>query len=726
MKKTLFIALLFAALSSAAQTPFADGRLKVSKVARNAVRVQYTTDEIKSDLPNWLYVKEGEVETCDLRVDVDTEKQTLTIRDKRGRALFTATRHELNGGAATLAFRLSENECLYGLGQFQDGFSNVRGLSRRLTQVNTQISLPMLLSSKGYGVLWNNYGMTEYNPSDRSVALKKSDQDTGSEVVDVTSTEGGRREVRQRNIFEADVDIEQTGDYALLLDVGQKMARRHNLVIDGRTVIDMKNLWLPPTASQIVHLKTGRHHLSAELTHDDSPVLYYHKVNNETVFHSPVATAVDYTVFVGSADEVIATYRQLTGPAPLMPKWALGYIHCRERFHSSDEILQTANRFRQEGMPVSMLVQDWQYWGRHGWNSMKFDEQYYPDPKLLTDSLHRMGMKLMLSVWSKVDKNSEVGREMSREGYYIPGTDWIDFFNPKAAAAYWRNFNERLLPLGIDAWWQDATEPENDDLAGRRVNNGRWSGDALRNVYPLLVNKTVYEGLVAAGREPMILTRCGFPGIQRYGAALWSGDVGNDWETLRRQITAGLGVQAAGVPWWTYDAGGFFRPSDQYTNAEYIERMLRWIELSVYLPLMRVHGYMSNTEPWNYGPEAKEIIAACLKERERLRPYIEMCAKRVSEEGYTLMRPLVFDFPNDPVALQQKYEYMFGPALLISPITEPGVKEWETYLPRCKDGWTDIRTGKYYKGGRTVTTPVSKAYIPVFVRGKGTDAFLNF
>jgi alpha-D-xyloside xylohydrolase len=399
-----------------------------------------------------------------------------------------------------------------------------------------------------------------------------------------------------------------------------------------------------------------------------------------------------------------------------MPDWALGYIHCRERFHSSEEILQTAKRFHAEGMPISMIVQDWQYWGKHGWNSMQFDEDYYPDPKALTDSLHQLDIRLMLSVWSKIDKNSEVGKEMLMGDHYIPGTDWIDFFNPEAAQAYWKHFRERLLPLGIDAWWQDATEPENDDLVGRRVNHGRWAGEQVRNVYPLLVNKTVYEGLVAAGRQPMILTRCGFPGIQRYGSALWSGDVGNDWETFRRQITAGLGVQAAGIPWWTYDAGGFFRPHNQYTDSAYIERMLRWIETSVYLPLMRVHGYMSNTEPWNYGPEAQTIITNCLKERESMLPYIQHCAKRVATEGYTIMRPLLFDFADDPEALKQKYEYMFGPTYLISPVTEPGVIEWHTYLPKNKGGWKDKRTGQHYQGGQTVTTPVDKAHIPVFIR----------
>ena len=688
--------------------------LSVTYVAKNAVRVRYTNQTAKSDLPDWLYVKHDVLKQADITAVV--KGNTLIVKDKSGKAIFTAKAHQLVGSEATLTFDSPKDECLFGLGQFQDGYSNVRGLSRRLTQVNTQISIPMLISSKGYGVLWNNYGLTEFNPCSESVKLIKQAGAGKREVVDVTSTEGGKREVRERHIFEAAIDIPETGDYALLLDVGQKMARRHNLLIDGKPVIEMQNLWLPPTASKIVHLSKGKHQLSAELTKDDQPILYYNKVKNETVFRSPVADGVDYTVFVGSPDEIIASYRELTGECPLMPDWALGYIHCRERFHSSDEILQTANRFRSEQLPVSMLVQDWQYWGKYGWNSMRFDEDFYPDPKALTDSLHQMGMKLMLSVWSKIDKNSEVGKQMLSAGYYIPETDWIDFFNPEAAAAYWQNFKERLLPLGIDAWWQDATEPENDDLLGRKVNNGRWTGEQVRNVYPLLVNKTVYEGLKQAGKEPMILTRCGFAGIQRYGSAMWSGDVGNDWETFRRQITAGLGMQAAGIPWWTYDAGGFFRPQNQYTDSAYIERMLRWIETAVYLPLMRVHGYMSNTEPWNYGKEAQTVIADCLKERYALLPYIKRCAKAVSEQGGTLMRPLVFDFAHDAEALQQKYEYMFGPALLISPVTEPGVSSWRTYLPQHPGGWTDYHTGQHYEGGQYVDTPVTKAFIPVFIR----------
>ena len=704
------------ATALADSVPFGNGQLSFTPVARNAVRIQYQVGEVKQELPEWTYVSTSPVKDTQLKVNIDQQQKKVSVEDTSGRVVFTATKHDLCDGRATLAFCSPQDEFLFGLGQFQDGFSNVRGLSRRLTQVNTQISIPMLLSSKGYGILWNNYGMTEFNPADQCVALKKKTGAGEKEIVDVTSTEGGKREVRERHIFEGTISIAEEGDYALLLDVGQKMARRHNLCIDGQTVIEMQNLWLPPTASQIVHLKTGQHHLTAELTKDDQPTLYFQKVKDESVFSSPVADCVDYTVFTGTPDEIIASYRALTGKAPKMPSWALGYIHCRERFHSSEEILSTANRFKKEGLPISMIVQDWQYWGNTGWNSMQFDPENYPDPKALTDSLHQLDIRLMLSVWSKIDKSSVVGQQMANDGYYITDTDWIDFFNPEAAAAYWKNFKERLLPLGIDAWWQDATEPENDDLVGRRVNKGQWSGEQVRNVYPLLVCQTVYDGLQAAGREPMILTRCGFPGIQRYNAALWSGDVGNDWETFRRQITAGLGIQAAGIPWWTYDAGGFFRPQDQYTNQDYIERMLRWIETSVYLPLMRVHGYMSNTEPWNYGTEAQQIIADCLKERESLQSYIDSCATAIAEQGYTLMRPLVFDFKDDPEALQQKYEYMFGPKYLISPVTEPRVAEWKTYLPKNKAGWTDTRTGIHYDGGQTVTTTVTKARIPVFIR----------
>ena len=234
MRKLLSVALLWlVALSAGAQQ-----KLTVTYVAKNAVRVRYANPKTKSTLPDWLYVKHDELKKADITATVNGN--VLTVKDKAGKNVFCATAHQLKEGEATLTFDSPKDEFLFGLGQFQDGYSNVRGLSRRLTQVNTQISIPMLISSKGYGVLWNNYGLTEFNPCKQSVVLQKRDGAGQREVVDVTSTEGGKREVRERHIFEATINVDEAGDYALLLDVGQKMARRHNLTIDGQPVIEMQ------------------------------------------------------------------------------------------------------------------------------------------------------------------------------------------------------------------------------------------------------------------------------------------------------------------------------------------------------------------------------------------------------------------------------------------------------------------------------------------------------
>ena len=691
-------------------------QFRVSKLAENAVRVRYANTDT-DPLPDWMYVG-GNTNVAN-GPSTEISGNSLIIKDKDGKT-FRAISHTIADGKSTLKFPLQDGEFLYGLGQFQDGYNNVAGLSRRLTQVNTQISSPVVMSNLGYAVVWNNYAKTDFNPLADSVLLQKDGTVGRVETVNVTSTEGGKTETRKNNVFKGEINIDADGEYSILLDVGQKMARRHNLKIDGVTAIEMQNLWLPPTASKIVSLTKGHHVLEAELTENDRPVVYFGKVGGETVFQSEPSDKVDYTVIFGSPDQIVKTLRNLTGNVPLMPSWAFGYIHCRERFHSQKEIQETADRFISENIPLDVIVQDWQYWGNTGWNSMVFDRENYPDPKALTDYLHSKNIRMMLSVWSKIDKNSEVGKEMQRDNFYIPGTDWIDFFKPEAAAAYWRNFSEKLVPTGIDAWWQDATEPENDDLDGRKVNDGKIDGRLVRNVYPMLVNKTVYEGLRKDNpqKRPMILTRSGFPGIQRYGSALWSGDVGNDWETLRRQITGGLGLQATGIPWWTYDAGGFFRPWDQYQNQDYINRMLRWIELSVYLPLMRVHGYMSDTEPWRYGDRAKSIIKQCIDRRENLRPYIYSVAADVSFNGSTMMRPLVFDFPNDHNALEQNYEFMFGKSLLISPVTEPDATMWKTYLPENKGGWYSLNEHYMpYKGGQTIETKIDDATIPVFAKG---------
>ncbi|MGA9720151.1 MAG: TIM-barrel domain-containing protein [Acidobacteriaceae bacterium] len=618
--------------------------------------------------------------------------------------------------AAEQAFVSPPGEHLFGTGEFQDGFLDVRDLPRRLTQVNSQIAIPFLLSSRGYGILWHNYGLTELNPADERALLTRTS--TGSETTaDVTTAEGSRREIRREGEFAGSLEIPRDGRYAFMLDVGQKMARRYHVEIDGKAVVDFANFWLPPTTSWFGDLSSGRHSIRIIGAQNDQPVLFWRPTDDRTVLRSPVAEAVDYVVFAGpTPDDVIAAYRQLTGPAPLMPEWAYGYIHCRERFHSSQEILDTAAEFRKRNLPLDLIVQDWQYWGKYGWNAMKWDERYYPDPAGMIDRLHAMNVRLMVSVWSKIDPETEVGKQFAAKRLYIPGTQWVDFFNPAAAALYWKNFSERMLSMGIDAWWQDATEPENDDLAGRITFAG--PGDKVRLLFPLLVNKTVYEGQRkdAPTKRVFILSRSAFLGQQRYASATWSGDVGNSWETLRRQITAGLGYTASGLPYWTTDAGGFFRPGPgQYTDPDYHERFLRWFEFSTFSPLQRVHGFQTDTEPWRYGDKVESEVRTYLNLRQQLLPYIYSQAAAVTFQGSTLMRPLVMDFAHDDRALTQKYEYMFGPAFLVAPVLAEGAAQWPVYAPATKGGWYNFWTGTPVPSGAT-EMPAPLAQIPLLVR----------
>lgn len=720
-----------------------DGVFKFTPQSDNAVRVQYMQGE-PDFLPEYIFIeknkevglevketsKEVVIQLPKLAVFVDKQKGNVVFKDENGNLLLQELEHgrtmfvnepeKRKTYYVQQSFYSPSDEYLYGTGQFQDGYLNIKGLSRRLTQLNTQISIPFILSNKGYGLLWHNYGMTYFNPLDNQVLLKRKGQSGSIEKVNVTTTEGTKQEDRQSNYFEGKFTVSQKGKYSILLDVGQRMARKHRLLLDGNPIMEIDNIWLPNTTSFIVNLEAGEHKILVEGVSGDAPCVYYKKVENETVFRSPVADCIDYTIFSGNADEVIASYRELTGNAPMMPRWALGYIHCRERFKSQKELLAVAKKFRQERYSIDLIVQDWQYWGRYGWNAMKFDESQYPDPAKMVSELHQMNMRLMVSVWSKIDNSSDLGKEFEELNYYIPGTTWVDFFNSEASSFYWKNFSNRLLkPYEIDAWWQDATEPENDDLHGRMVANGSLQGDRVRNIYPLLVNRTVYKGLRndMPQKRVMILTRSGFSGIQRYAAATWSGDVGNDWETLRRQIAGGLSYMASGLPWWTYDAGGFFRPGDgQYKDVEYHERFLRWLQVSTFLPLMRVHGFQTDTEFWNYGSLVETVAKKYLKFRYRMLPYIYSEAYRVTSKGSTLMRPLVMDFPKDEKALQSLHCYMFGPSLLVSPVLEPSVKEVDVYLPDNGSGWIDFWTGKNYDGGNLEKVSVDIYKIPLFVK----------
>ena len=258
------------------------------------------------------------------------------------------------------SFASPEDEVILGTGQFQDGYLNIKGLTRRLTQVNTQISVPFVLSNKGYGLLWNNYGLTDFNPADRVCQLEAAGSEGGSVMVNATGTSGNRRERRSFGNFTGTMSVPSDGQYAILLDVGQSMARKHYVAIDDVVCIDANNTWLPPTASAIVSLKAGEHKVEVRGSMGDHPVLNWRRVDATTTFSSPVATALDYTVFAGGADEVMRSYRRLTGEVPQMQDWMFGYIHCRERYNTQDEIISNMKGFQENDIPLSVIVQDWQ------------------------------------------------------------------------------------------------------------------------------------------------------------------------------------------------------------------------------------------------------------------------------------------------------------------------------------------------------------------------------
>jgi alpha-D-xyloside xylohydrolase len=618
---------------------------------------------------------------------------------------------------AEQSFDSPSNEYLFGLGQFQDGHYNLRNVTRKLTQVNTQIAIPFLYSSRGYGLLWHQYGLTEFNPADNVVSLTKRNTASGEGgTIEVTTTSGTQRVSRQQALYTGKLNITKDGDYTMMLDLGN-MESRHLLVIDGTPVINQSNQWLPPAASKIVTLKAGEHTIQVLCKASNTPRLSWKPVANETVFRSVNAKSLDYVVFYAkNADDVIADYRNLSGNVPMLPLWAYGFWQCRERYTSGKHLVQTVEEFRRRNLPMDVIVQDWQYWGKHGWGVPQFDTTNYPNPKGFIKQLHDLNAQFSISVWENLDKKSEVAKEYITKDLYIPNSPWIDIYKPETQTTHWNALNKNLFSLGVDSWWMDATEPENDALVGKQTYFGL--GDFYRLTYPLFVSKAVYEGQrqTNENKRVAILTRSAFAGQQRFGTINWSGDIGWDWDAFKRQIVAGLNYNVTGMPYWTTDIGGFFRPGrGQYTDAKYHDILTRWFQYGTFNPIFRIHGYQTETEPWKYGDTVMNNMRNMMNLRYRLMPYIYSQAWQVSKNGSTIMRPMVMDFKNDVTAIAQSYQYMFGKSFLVTPITEAGVTEWNVYLP-TSTAWFDFWTGKRFTGGQTIKADAPQDRIPLFVK----------
>lgn len=727
-------------LSDGIRIALTDGTLKISSLSDNAVRIRFYKDE-ESKLPELIFTSSpakndlmvdessAKIELKGKKIIVSVDKQTgrLSFTDKSGKIFLSeiaGSRKLISGTVmnepcylAEQCFESPADEFIFGLGQFQDGHFNLRNVSRRLTQVNSQISIPFVYSSKGYGLLWHQYGLTDFNPADNFVSLVKQERSASNnnQVAEVTTTSGTQKVSQQQSLYSGKFSVPKDGLYSVFLDLGD-MDNRQYVVIDGKPCIDVTNFWLPPTISELIELKAGEHDVQLICKSSNSPKLSWKSVDNTTTFRSPNAKQLDYVVFSGSADEVIASYRNLSGNAPMFPQWAFGFWQCRERYTSGNHLVETAKEFRKRKLPMDVIVQDWQYWGNNGWGVPQFDDKNYPNPSGFIKELHDLNTHFNISIWSNPDRNSTLGKMYEAKNLYIDKSKWLDYFNPVTRETYWNTLKENLFNNGVDSWWMDATEPENDALKGEKTFSG--PGDFYRLTYPMFVSQAVYEGQrkTTSDKRVCILTRSAFLGQQRYGIINWSGDIGGTWDSYRRQIVAGFNYTITGFPYWTTDIGGFFRPGKtQYTDGKYQELLTRWFQWGALNPIFRIHGYQTETEPWKYGAQTENNIRKMLNLRYRLMPYIYSEGWQVTKNGSTMMRPLIMDFQNDENALKQQYEFMFGKNILTAPVTEPNLKELNVYLPQSCN-WYDFWTGKNYEGGQTIKTDAPLDKIPIFVK----------
>ena len=527
---------------------------------------------------------------------------------------------EINGEntfhAETFFAIYGSHEGLYGLGQHQAGVWNYRGETIDLSQENTNIAVPLLVSSNGYGIFWNNP-----SPS------------------------------RANNRFV------------------------HSL------------------------------YLSAQ-----------------------VADRIDYYFLYGpNADQIIGHYRDLTGQVPMFGRWAYGFWQCKNKYQSQQELESVAAKYRQLHIPVDNIVQDWFWWitmGEMKWNP------HYPDPQALIDTLHKEHFHLMVSVWPFFRPGTDVYDQFDRNGWFVAktltggfhpvGQALYDATNPEARRQYWANINAALFQKGVDAWWLDTDEPETEGredniLVDHKLAIG--SGARYANTYPLFHAGGVSDGQQAASQQKrvFILSRSAYAGSQRYGVTAWSGDVLSDWVTFQRQISAGLNYAISGMPYWTTDIGGFISGGN-LNDPQFRELFVRWFQFGTLSPIFRVHGTRNpdENELWSYGADNQKILVDYDTLRYRLLPYIYSEAWQVTSNHATLMRPLVMDWRTDVVAQNTGDEYLFGPAILVSPVYTQGATSRSVYLPAAT--WYDFWTGEKIAGGQRITADAPLAKLPLYVR----------
>jgi alpha-D-xyloside xylohydrolase len=477
----------------------------------------------------------------------------------------------------------------------------------------------------------------------------------------------------------------------------------------------------------------------------------------ETSFNSDVGECVDYYfIYGGNADGVIADMRDLTGQVPMFPLWTYGYWQSKERYKSQDETVGVVQKYRELGVPIDGIIQDWQYWGNNYlWNAMEFLNTEFYDPQKMVDEVHQLHAHMIISIWNSFGPQTKPYRELDQKGMLLDFVTWpasgsqkwppnldypsgvrvYDAYNPEARDIYWNYLNKGIFSLGMDGWWIDSSEPDHLFFKQSDFDNQTYLGSfrSVRNAFPLMTVGGVYEHQRAAtsDKRVFILTRSAFAGQQRYGANTWSGDVVASWEALRNQISGGLNFSLCGIPYWNSDIGGFFlwNFDKKLEDAEYRELYIRWLQFGAFCPMMRSHGTDAPREIYQFGEKGDPIYDAIEKFihlRYRLLPYIYSASWEVTASQSSMMRALMMDFAGDNKALDINDEYLFGKAILVCPVTESmyskdmkedwsTIKSIEVYLPKGAD-WIDFWTGEKLRGGQTVSKETPIDIMPLYVK----------
>jgi alpha-D-xyloside xylohydrolase len=567
---------------------------------------------------------------------LDPADHLLLQEAAQGRDVAPATQRGIVGNSCALTFDLSADEGIYGLGQHQRGAWNYASSngSVRLAQANTDVGIPVISSSKGYMLLWDNPAMT-------TISSSAAPEPNTSQKVLRWSSEWGK--------------------------------------------------------------------------------------------------AIDYYFCYGDGtiDTAMKAYRHLTGDAPMMPKWELGFWQCKERYASQEELLGVARKLRELKVPVDGIIQDWQYWppGTNTWGSHLFDPERYPDPVGMFKELHAMNYHTLISVWAKFDLGSDNSKELNAVGGMFPQVtryvsppgqgQWYDPFALAGRQTYWKQMRDQLFAKGADGWWLDAPEPEIGAQQWRAYTTPLGNGYEIFNAFPLMHSMGIYQGQRATTdqKRVVILTRSAYAGQQRNSAITWSGDITGTWQVFKNQISGGLNFSLSGIPYWNTDTGGFFGSREtgnaNPSNPQYQEFFSRWFQFSAFCPMFRVHGSYGTRpgkEIWRFDEKTQGVMRNYLDLRYRLMPYLYSTAWQVTSAGTTFMRPLVMDFAKDPQALGVGNQYLFGPAIMVTPVTSAGATTQSVYLPAAVAPWYNFWTGATSPAGQSVDAAAPVETLPLFVK----------